>query len=145
MRYSLCHPDDALHNVIDVGEVSSHPAIVVDVNRPAFQDGLGEDKQRHVRPAPRTIDGKESQARGGKVVKVSIDVGHELIRFLGGRVQTDGVVDAVANRKRHQLVGSVHRTGRGEDEVLHVSVPAAFEHVREPDHVGLDVSVRVGQ
>jgi hypothetical protein len=43
---------DAFDDVVDVGEVPCHPAVVVDLDGPAFEHGLGELEQRHVRAAP---------------------------------------------------------------------------------------------
>ena len=82
--------------------------MVVDINRPAFQDGLGKDKKRHVRPAPRTVNREESQARAGKLVKMSIDMRHELITLLRRCIQAERVVNIIVNREWQVLVGSVH-------------------------------------
>jgi hypothetical protein len=47
-------------------------AIIEDRDLLAGKDGLGEFEQRHVRPAPRAIDGEEAQA-GGRQAAVSFD------------------------------------------------------------------------
>ncbi len=85
-------------------------AVVEHVNRLACQDLLGEDKQRHIRPAPGTVYGKEPQAGGGQVVQVAVGVGHQLVGLLGGRVQAQGVIYVVMHGERHGFVGTIDRT-----------------------------------
>jgi len=36
------HAHDAFDDVVDVGEIALHVAVVVNVDRPTFEDGLGE-------------------------------------------------------------------------------------------------------
>ena len=50
-------------NVIDMGEIAAHLAMVKKLDRRAFEDRLGKQENRHVGPAPWPIDGKEPQAR----------------------------------------------------------------------------------
>ncbi|KAF5276624.1 hypothetical protein FQA39_LY18562 [Lamprigera yunnana] len=83
------HAQHAFGDVVDIGEVAHHLAVAVHVNRLARQHGLGELEQRHIRPAPRPIDGKKAQPGGGQLVEVRIGVRHQLVGFLG-RVELMG-------------------------------------------------------
>ena len=60
-RNHLDQPYDPFDKVIDIGEVALHPALAVDVDRPAFEDGIDELEQRHVRPAPGAVNGEEAK------------------------------------------------------------------------------------
>jgi hypothetical protein len=94
--------------------------VVEDVDRPAFEDGLGEQEQRHVRPAPRAIDREEAQAGGRQAVEMAVGVRHQLVGLLGRGVQADRVVDAVVLGERHLGVAAVDAGARGIDQVLHL-------------------------
>jgi hypothetical protein len=45
-----------------MGEIPAHPAMVKELDRPALDDGLGEQENRHVGPAPGPVDREEPQA-----------------------------------------------------------------------------------
>jgi hypothetical protein len=68
------------------------------------EDGLGEQEQRHVRPAPGAVDGEEAQAGGRQAVEVAVGVRHQLVGLLGGGVEADRVVDAVVLGERHRVL-----------------------------------------
>jgi hypothetical protein len=86
--------DDAFDDIVDVGEVALHVAVVEDVDRPAFEDRLGEQEQRHVGPAPRAVDGEEEQARARDAEQVTVGVREEFVRLFAGRVQTHRVSES---------------------------------------------------
>ena len=150
-------PDDAFHDVIDIGEITSAVAVVVDLDGLAFQQFVRESEIGHVRTPGRTVDGEEAEARGRDVVKLGIAVGEELVALLGGRVQAHGVVHPVVRAEGHLLVSAVHAAGAGVDQVLDpavsgspgrsgdavIRVPARLQDVVEPDHIALDVRIRV--
>ena len=149
--------DDAFHDVIDIGEIASAAAVVVDLDGLAFQQLVRESEIGHVRTSGGTIDGEEAQARGRDVVKLGIAVGEELVALLGGRVQAHGIVHPVVRAEGHLLVAAVHAAGAGVDQVLDpavpgnlgrsgdavIRVPARLQDVVEPDHIALDVRIRV--
>jgi hypothetical protein len=58
----------AFHDVVDVGEIAAMVAVIENVDGLSGEYLLGEDKQRHIRPAPGTIDGEKPQAGGWQVV-----------------------------------------------------------------------------
>ena len=78
--------DDAFHDVIDIGEIPSTVAVVVDLDGLTFQQLVRESEIGHVRTPGRSIDGEEAQARGRDIVKLGIAVGEELVALLGGRI-----------------------------------------------------------
>ena len=69
-------PDDTLNDVVDIGEVANHPALVEDRNGNALQNSLGELEQRHVRTAPRAVDGEKPQTGARQPVEVRVGMRH---------------------------------------------------------------------
>ena len=63
--------NNAAHDIVDIGEVAPHVAVVEQGQRLARVEGLGEDPHRHVRPAPWPIDGEEAQAGQRQPVEVA--------------------------------------------------------------------------
>ena len=89
------HLHHAFGNVVDIGEVAHHLAVIEDVDRPALEDRLGEQEQRHIRPAPGPVDGKKAQAGGRQPVQMAVGMRHQLIGLLGRGIEADRVVDVV--------------------------------------------------
>jgi len=151
------HPDDAFHDVIDIGEIAAAVAVVVDLDGLALEQLVREAEIGHVRTPGGAVDGEETEARGRDVVQLGIAVGEEFVALLGGRVQAHGVVHPVVRAEGHLLVAAVHAAGAGVDEVLDsavpgipgrsgdavIRVPARLQDVVEPDHIALDVRIRV--
>mmetsp|Transcript_59449 Transcript_59449/g.140639 ORF Transcript_59449/g.140639 Transcript_59449/m.140639 type:complete len:306 (+) Transcript_59449:1652-2569(+) len=142
-RGAVQHPHDAFGDVVDVGEVADHLAVVEHVDRPPLDDGLGEQEQRHVRPAPGPVHREEAQPRRRQAEQVRVGMRHQLIGLLGGGVQADRVVDAVVFAEGHQRVAAVHAGAGRIGQVLHAAVAAAFQDVGEADDVAVDVGVGV--
>jgi len=151
------HPDDAFHDVIDIGEIAAAVAVVVDLDGLALEQFVREAEIGHIRAAGGAVDGEETKARGRDVVQFGIAVGEEFIALLGGRVQAHGIVHPVVRAEGHLLVAAVHAAGTGIDQVLDpavpgspgrsgdavIRVPARLQDVVEPDHIALDVRIRV--
>src|SRR5215472_15602673 len=55
------YPDQAFYNIVDIREVAFHFAEIEDLDGTIGEDGPSEDKQGHVRPSPRSIDGEKAQ------------------------------------------------------------------------------------
>ena len=96
-------------DVVDVGEVAPHGAVVEHRDRFASEDLAGEDERRHVRPSPRPVDGKEPQPGQRQAVDVGIAVADRLHRLLGRGVERHRVVGAVLDGERQLGVGAVDR------------------------------------
>ncbi len=56
-----------------------------------------------------TIDAEKTQPRGRQAVQMRVRVRHQFVRLLGGRIDGKRVIDIVMHRKRHGLVGPIHR------------------------------------
>ena len=89
------HADHSLNYVIDIGEVATAVAVVIDLDGLAAEQLVGEAKVGHIGPSGGAIDGEEPQAGAGDVVELAIAVGHELVALLGGGIQGDGIVHPV--------------------------------------------------
>ena len=84
-------------------------------------------------------------------------MGEELVALLGCRIQAHRIIHPVVRAERDFLVAAVDAAGAGVDQVLDpavpgspgrsgdavIRVPARLQDVVEPDHVALDVSIRV--
>ena len=135
--------DDAFHDIIDIGEIASAVAVVVDLDSLAFQQLVRESEIGHIRAPGRTVDGEEAQARGRDIVKLGIAMGEELVTLLGRRIQAHRIIHPVVGAERDFLVAAVDAAGAGVDQVLDGMMPASLQDVVEPDHVALDVRIRV--
>ena len=135
--------DDAFHDVIDIGEIPSAVAVVVDLDGLTFQQLVREPEISHVRAAGGTVDGEEAEARGRDVVKLGIAVGEEFVALLGCRIQAHRIIHPVIRAERNFLVAAVHTAGASVDQVLDRMMPAGLQDVVEPDHVALDVRIRI--
>ena len=67
----------------------------------------------------------------------------EFVALLGRRIQAHRIIHPVVRTERDLFVATVHAAGAGVDQVLHRMMPAGFQDVVEPDHVTLDVRIRV--
>ena len=67
----IANPDDCGDDVVDVGEVALHLAVVEDIDRPAFEDRAGEQEGGHVGPAPGSVNGEETKAGGRQPIEMA--------------------------------------------------------------------------
>src|SRR5271166_6030779 len=79
-------------DVIDMGEVAAHPAMVKKPNRLAFNDRPCERENRHIGTSPRPVDGEESQSGNRQPVEMAVGVSHQLVCSLGRSVKADRVI-----------------------------------------------------
>ena len=104
---ALHHAHDTFYDVIDIGEVATAVAVVVDLDGVALEELVGEAEIGHVGTAGRTINGEEAKAGRGDVVEFTVAVGHELVGLLGGGVEGHGVVYAVVGGEGDFLVAAI--------------------------------------
>src|SRR5947207_3439023 len=107
LRSAVQNPDQTFDDVVDIGEVALHLAVIEHIDWMPFQDRLGKEKQRHIRSTPGAVDGKEAQARGREPVEMTVGVRHQLIGFLGRGIKVDRVIDVVMLRARQPGVSAV--------------------------------------
>jgi hypothetical protein len=67
--------DNGLDDIVDEREVTAQPAKVIEVYGSTAHDRIDEFEDGHIRPAPWTVDGKESQSGGWDLIEVAIGVG----------------------------------------------------------------------
>src|SRR5438552_1433075 len=107
LRSAVQNPDQTLDNVVDIGEVPPHLAVIEHVDWMPFQDRPGKAEQRHIRPAPGAVDREEAQARGREPVEMTVGVRHQLVGLLGRGREADWMGDVVMLRARHPGVSAV--------------------------------------
>ena len=117
--------------------------IVENLNWLSSKNGFSKFEQRHVGPAPWSIDCEKAQASGGKAIEVAIGVRHEFVRFFASGVEAQWVVYILVYRKRHGCVGAVNAGAAGINQVFNPMVSAAFQNVRKTDDVTVDVGQRI--
>ena len=145
LRYHVQDAHDPFDDIVDIGEVALHVAVVEHLDRLACQQRPCELEGRHVWPTPGPVDGKEAQPGGGHPVEVRVGVRHQLVGLLGGRVEADGVIHGVNGGKRHLGIHAVDRAGRGVDQVLDPVVPAPLQHIEMAHQVGFGVGMGILQ
>ena len=143
-------PHHALHDVINVCEISQAVAVVEYFYLLTPDQPVREAEVGHVRPAAGAVHGEEPKARGRYVVELAVGVRQQLVALLGGGVEADGVVHLVVGGVRHLPVGAVDAGRGGVDQMLHagassvVAVTARLKDVVESDEVALYVRVGIG-
>ena len=143
MRYGALLDAGSGSSLFQAGSACAGRSSVVEhVDGQAGEDVLGEQEQRHVRPAPGAVDREEAQARHRQPEQVGVIVGHQLVGALGRGVERQRVAAELVRRERHPGVGAVDRAGRREHQVLHTVVAAALQHVQRAGYVAVDVGLR---
>ena len=102
------HPHHPFDDVVDIGEVASHVAMVEDIDRATGEHRIGKQKGRHVGSAPGAVDRKKAQTGGRQPEKMAVGMRHQFIGFLGRGIQTHRVVDRIVLGKRHPGVAAIH-------------------------------------
>ena len=118
--------DNAFHYVIDEGEVALAVSVVENLDGLALAKLVGEAEVGHVRTTGRTKDGEESQAGAWDVVELAVSVSHQLVAFLRGGIEADGVIHFVVGGVGNLLVATVNATAGGIDEMLDSIMSARF-------------------
>src|SRR5688500_17391720 len=78
---------NTLDDIVYESKVTEHIAAVENFNRFIIDNRVGEQEQGHIRSSPRSIDSKETQACCRYSEKVTIAVGHHLIRLLSSGIK----------------------------------------------------------
>ena len=145
-RRRLRRGNDRRHDVVDIGEVAFHAAVVEHLDRPAGEDRLGEQIGGHVRAAPGSIHGKEAQPGTGQAVEPAIALGDQLAGALGRGIERDRMIGAVLDGERLLRVGAIDRGRTGVDEAFQRrQPPRRFEQHDLALDVRLDIGERLGQ
>ena len=71
----LEHAHNPFHDIIDIGEVPLHAAVVVNLYRLTANDRIGKLEISHVRAAPGPVYGEEPQTGDRHAIEVAIGVG----------------------------------------------------------------------
>ena len=85
----------AFRDVVDVGEVADHVAVVEHLDGLALRDGAGKEHGAHVGPPPRAINREVAQSRHRDAVKLRVGMRHQFVALLARCIQTNRVVDLV--------------------------------------------------
>lgn len=133
------------YDVVDVGEVALHLAVIEEADGLLPANLLGETVVGHVGPPPRAVSGKIAESGDGEAEEVVVGVGHRLVGFFRRAVKVDGVVGLVVDAERDLFIEAVDGRGGGVDELDVGERTAGFEERDESLQVGIDVVVGMGQ
>ena len=100
------HPGN---DIVDIGEIPLHDAIVENRNGFPRQDTFREYVKRHIRPSPGAVNGEKPQAGRRNPVKMAVAMSHQLAGLFGRGIQRDWIVHPVFNGKGQRAVGPVNR------------------------------------
>jgi hypothetical protein len=78
------------------------------------------------------------------VKEVAVGVGHNLVAFLGRRVEADRKIGGVFLGKGDLIVRAVDRAGRREYEMAASTGANAFEYIDEADEIAGHIFIRTG-
>ena len=108
LRGTLHHTDNTLDDVVNIGEVASAVAIVVNLDGLALEEFVGETEVGHVGAACGAVDGEEAEACGGDVVELGVAMGHEFVALLRGGIEAHRVVHAVVGGEGDFLIAAIN-------------------------------------
>ena len=122
LRCTFHDTEDALDDVINIGEVAAAITVVEDLDGIAFEEFISEAEVCHIGTTSRTVNGEEAETRGGDIVEFAVAVSKEFVALLGCCIETDGVVYPIVGAERYFLVAAVDTRAGGVDEVLNALV-----------------------
>ena len=99
---------NALHDVIDIGEVAFTVAVVEYLDGLALDEFVGKAEICHVGTTSRTIDGEEAQTCGWDIIELGIGMCHQFVALLCRCIERDGVIHFVIGRIWHFLVAAIY-------------------------------------
>ena len=100
----IYHPYRSIDNIIDVGKVAYHVAMVEHLDRLSFGYGIGKQHWRHIGASPRTVNGEIPKSRYTEPVQFAIRMSHQFVRLLTGGVHAHWRVYLVVLMIWHMLV-----------------------------------------
>jgi len=133
------HLEQAVDDIVDVGEVAQVFPVVEELQRFPLRDRLGEEDRGHVGPAPGSVDGEEAQAGDVEAVQVGVAVGGEFVALLGRAVERQRAVGVGVLGKRRFRAGAVDAAARGVDDMLRRPAAAGLHHGGEAEEVAVHV------
>ena len=113
----------AFGDVVDVGEVADHVAVVEHLDGLALRNRQRKEHRTHVGAAPRAVNRKVAQTRHRDAVKFRIGMRHQLVTLLAGSIQTNWIIDLVVFAVRLLRVQAINGTGREPTARLHICSP----------------------
>ena len=129
------YPHNALDDVVYISEIALHAPEVEHLDRRSGENCLGEERRRHVGPAPRSINREEAQPRRGQPVKMTVAVRQQFVCSLGRRINTHRMIDVLILGEWKEVIGAVDARARCVHEVRDIVVTATLENGAE----GIDV------
>ena len=137
------HPDHALHNIVNVGEIPLAVSVVEDFNGLSRPQLVGKAEIGHIRPSGRSVNREKPQARRGNVIELAVGMGQQLIALFGSRVQGNGIVHLVLRGIGHLFVGTVDGRRGSVHQMLHRVMAAGFQDVEEAQKIALHIGIRI--
>ena len=107
LRSALHDAVNTFDDIVDIGEVAAHVAVIDNPDRLAGHKPPGGTVIEHVGYSRRTVDSEESEACGGNVVELGIGVSQQFIAPFGRRIEADRVVHLVIGAEGYLHVAAI--------------------------------------
>ena len=102
------HAHDTFHDIIHIREIATAISVVVDLDRLAGQQLVGEAEIGHVRPPGGAIDREETQARRRDIVQLAVAMRHQLVALLRRRIEAHRIIHPVFHAERNFFITTVN-------------------------------------
>ena len=134
---------DTSNDIVDVGKIPIHVAVVVNLDGFPLADFIGKFKIGHIGPAKRTIDRKETQSCCRNPIKMTIGIGHKFVGFFRCRIQTDRMIHIICRRKRRLLLIAINRRTGSKEQMVHLMMAASFEDIEKANDIRINIGTRM--
>ena len=134
------HP---FHNVVDIGEIALHFAVVEHLDRFTRQNRPRKQHRCHIRASPRPIHREKAQARCRESIEMAVGVRHQLVGLLTGGVKAHRMIHRLTFIKGQIAVAAIHRAAGGIHQIANTMMSTALKDVTKANEIALDVGRRI--
>ena len=142
-RGTLHDAEDPLHDVVNIGEVTAHIAVVENPDGLTGCQFFCSAVIEHIRAAGRAVYREESETCGRNVVKLAVSMGEKFVAFFGGGIETYRVVHSVIGGEGDFFVAAVDGGTGSIDQMLDRVMAAGFEDIEKAKNVAFHIDIRV--
>lgn len=144
-RCRLRRGKNAINDVINVGEVSFHIAVVEEGDGFVLKNGFGKLKQRHVGASPWSVYGEESQGGRRNIEEMDVSLRDDFAGAFGCSIEGKGFFERILDAEGKSVVAAIYGGRRCKHEMLEcAALPDAPGEFADND-LSLQVGACVGE